>query len=108
VNVEVTLDAAHDAALGSTLSTVVPKSTIETQFQPIAYEMVDCNALLAGALMGQYVLPAMDIANAPPSFLDAAQQCEAMSFGFSFDWVPVKQPTSVIAAPPVPPKCDAG
>jgi hypothetical protein len=58
--------------------------------------------------MGQYVLPAMDIANAPPDFRDPATKCEALSFGFGFDWVPIKQPVSVVAAPPVPPKCDGG
>lgn len=108
VNLEVQLDSAHDAVLGSTLSAVAAKQALDAQFQPIAYEMVACNSVAAALLMGQYVLPAMDLANAPTEFVSQAEKCSALSLGFGLDWVLIKQPQLVVDVPPAPSQCGDG
>ncbi len=99
VTLAVELTPLHDAAVRSTLSAVASKATLEAEFYPLAQQMVGCNDTLAALFMGQFLLPAMDVANNPPSFENSGQPCDALGIGFAFDWRLIVEPTVAVTVP---------
>lgn len=99
ITLAVELSPLHDGAVRSMLSAVAGKATLETEFLPLAKELVSCNDTLASLFMNQFLLPAMDLANAPPSFEKPAAQCDALAIGFAFDWELIVEPTVAVAVP---------
>lgn len=106
VTLAVELKPTHDGVVRSMLSAAATQETLQTEFYPIALEIVPlCNAALANLFMDQFLKPGMDLANNPPKFeISSGAACDTLSFGFAFEWVLVKEP-KVVTDNPNMPKC---
>lgn len=100
----VELTKEHDQARSSQLSVAVSTASIDSQFRPIAFELVNCVPQFANLLMDGYVMPARDL-GAGPTLLTPGKPCDAESFAFAFEWKPVKPPVAAWVGPLKPPKC---
>jgi hypothetical protein len=78
---------------------VASEDTLQTEFYPLAQQLVGCNDTLALLFMNQFLLPAMDLANNPPGFEDPTQTCNALAIGFAFDWRLIVEPTVAVTVP---------
>ncbi len=110
VTLVVELTPTHDNAVSSILSAVVSGSALQTEFKPIADEITNCIPLVSGLFMSQFLLPARDLGDAPPTFKTPGQACGSLSMGFAFEWIPAKASQFFATPTPKPSACgsDAG
>jgi len=104
----VALDPAHQTARGSVMGGAISRSAVLSDWAPYFEDVTGCNPLLLDILMKQFLLPAMDLGSQPPTFQTPGQECQSMSIGMVYEWVPVKAPVEVVDAKPPFTPCDAG
>jgi hypothetical protein len=99
------LTPAHDRVVGSMLSAAVTTPEIQDKFGPIALELALCIQAGADYLVNNFVLPARDLGNNPPTFQTQGVPCYSLSIGWAFDWEPVKPPQYVAPGKYKAPTC---
>ena len=99
------LSPLHDRVEQAHLSAAVPTAEIEKKFGPIALELTLCIAVGASYMMDNFVLPARDLGNSPPTFQTMGVPCGAMSIAWAARFEPVKPPVFVGVGPYKAPTC---
>lgn len=104
------LDPDHKRVLSSDFAGVVPVSSLAKMFAyTISYQgNLECGEAGEKKVFN-LIKPAADTSADLPGFLDPTGQteCDAISFGWRFDWAPVAvpRPEDVVSVPNLPGKC---
>lgn len=101
------LDPKHERVLGSTMSGVAVRTKIIDEWSPYLMDAVGCVPALLEILKDKLLLPAMDIGPAP-SFVSPGADCECLSIGNAYEWLPIRAPTEVVDVKPPFASCDGG
>lgn len=101
------LDAKHERILGSTMSGVAERAKIVSEWSPYLMDAFGCVPALIDLLEDKLLLPAMDIAPGP-TFVSPADDCDCLSIGSSYEWMPIRAPTAVVEVKPPFASCDGG